>query len=777
MLHRRNPERLFISVRRGVARGVGARLSAANHLHPAIGTRRKPTRCRLAIDRRAALGQLEREKPAARRYGGSSARAKTIVVGGRVNLAELSPRVRRLIERAPDAATRRAQVEDEADKLRRREWWSAQWRAVDAAADVANNPDRYEAIEAGRAALADAGLFSKSTADRLPAFADRDAARRWAWHRRRALLTLFAEAGEPLALSAAYEEAARYLATFGIEAPKVSENASETGRGTLASCVRRVTSEKWLTRRGQTAANRAGEHRQIELGRVSKRKAHAVSDAAIAAVREARARSAAALEQMELVNEDTGEILSCAEVAARSISNPKIRRGELMTRIRGIEEISVARADRCLFVTWTLPSKYHARLAADGSPNPHHTPDLSPRHGQAALVKQWARVRAVLAKRDLTAYGFRSAEPHHDGCPHWHMWLFVAGGARALAFLRSAIRREALREDGNEPGARKRRVTFKTLDVRDGGGPAAYAAKYVSKYTDGGRADGGEIGHGQTVEADGTVTRHESAASMAERVVTWARLWGIRQFQFFGVYPVGVYREARRIREPLQGELALMEPARAAADAGQFGQFVPAAKRVGLQIATEPGPEAAGLDGGYCLLTEHGERKPARVNGIAAADLIKPPRRRRRPARVTLREAAPDPRKPRRPRPGAGLPAGAGVAQTARVLVVRLAITRPHRWRLCWSSAGARAGDDVARPDVSPPWTRGNNCNSPLPSPHDESANRSTSKQPGPAAEHRPPGSALGARRARGRGTPAGVGGPAGHRRDDGGRSGCSGGR
>lgn len=54
-------------------------------------------------------------------------------------------------------------------------------------------------------------------------------------------------------------------------------------------------------------------------------------------------------------------------------------------------------------------------------------------------------------------FGFRVAEPHHDGTPHWHILVFVKPEQRED--LRETFSFYALQVDGDETGAQKYRFT------------------------------------------------------------------------------------------------------------------------------------------------------------------------------------------------------------------------------------------------------------------------------------------------------------------------------
>ncbi len=252
-----------------------------------------------------------------------------------------------------------------------------------------------------------------------------------------------------------------------------------------------------------------------------------------------------------------GEQLPLLYLAEHSLANPALRRGEFMARINGFEQIAAGRGDVAEFITLTCPSRFHAELAAGGR-NPQYA-RATAREAQAWLCGAWARVRAALRRLSMLIYGVRVAEPHHDGCPHWHMVIFAR--AADVDRLRFIVRQYWLSDAGDEPGAADRRVTFATIDPAKGSA-TGYVAKYVAKNIDA----AGSIGEAISDETGAPVSQN------VERVPAWSATYGIRQFQQIGGPPVGLYREFRRLRNPLEDHD--LEAVRQAADAGRWADFV-----------------------------------------------------------------------------------------------------------------------------------------------------------------------------------------------------------
>lgn len=331
---------------------------------------------------------------------------------------------------------------------------------------------------------------------------------------------------------------------------------------------RRVVCPVWWRRALRRALARRTDAAMRAAALVKRSRASYCSQPALLRWRERQAENANLLAMLVAVPSSGGAPISLQELAQASTANPEIRRAELMTRVAGFERIAQARGDEGLFLTLTAPSRFH-RYSAGGSDNPKWSGE-SPADAQIYLRAVWARTRAALARQRLPIYGFRVAEPHHDGCPHWHMFVFAA--PEALASVEKTCRRYALQDSPGEPGAWKNRFAARRCDPAKGSA-AGYIAKYIAKNIDG-------------TGIDRDTETGEQAITSAGRVRAWASTWGIRQFQQIGGASVSVWRELRRLARqsvrPAQPEH--IEHTIAAADSGDWAEYTtrmggPVAKR------------------------------------------------------------------------------------------------------------------------------------------------------------------------------------------------------
>lgn len=346
-----------------------------------------------------------------------------------------------------------------------------------------------------------------------------------------------------------------YAKDVGIKIPE-----TETDAGLIA----RLSDEQFWRRSLRKKHGRTVEKVAIGLGIVNKYKDIYASDASCNRRKGQKTRNRQILESCLAVNE-LGQEYTLQELADLSVSNPVIRRGELMTRIAGFEDYARNNGFVGVFFTFTCPSRFHAVLSKTGKRNPKYD-GSTPRDAQQYLSKVWARIRAKLKRENLAIFGFRVCEPQQDGTPHWHLLLFVSESNSVR--LGTVCRDYCLRDSPEEQGAKKYRFDSKRIDWKKGTA-AGYIAKYIAKNIDGFGIDQDLFGN--------------DPIKAAQRVDAWASTWGIRQFQQIGGPRVGVWRELRRVKDEALPD-GLME-AHAAADAGNWRKYCEVMQQQSISVA------------------------------------------------------------------------------------------------------------------------------------------------------------------------------------------------
>lgn len=318
--------------------------------------------------------------------------------------------------------------------------------------------------------------------------------------------------------------------------------------------INRMSNASWW-RHALRKRFRTVEYAAIQVGAVHAKAGKYVSDKTMKRAIRDKQRIAELMESLVAVNQSTGEIIPMSEMVAGSLSNPANRRMAMMARIKGIEQHAASKGRVALFLTITCPSRMHARHHT-GAANERYD-STGPREAQAHLHWVWKTAMRKLMHCGVELSGLRVVEPHHDGCPHWHVLAFAA--PEHCAALIETVRDYALIDSPNEPGAEERRFKVERIDPARGSA-VGYIAKYVSKSIDGEGVDFDE-------ETDAT------GLDAALRIVAWARTWGIRQFQFFGVPPITPTREMYRLKNievPSRG----LKEAHKAAKANDYGTWL-----------------------------------------------------------------------------------------------------------------------------------------------------------------------------------------------------------
>ncbi len=392
--------------------------------------------------------------------------------------------------------------------------------------------------------------------------------------------------GEFRTLYAWYMHAGFISQQFNVTPPKWERVINKVfDKNDIAPAVIRMFTETWWRNRLRRIAAAWREHLHIAVGNVSKKRHAYASKNCVTDWREQKRRTREFLKGLDLEDED-GNRISLIEKYDGSVANPAIRRCELMTRIRGFENICNELGYVGEFYTLTAPSKYHATTKA-GYRNTKWK-GASPSDTQSYLTGLWARIRAKLHREEIRIFGIRVAEPHHDGTPHWHMLMFML--PEDVERVRLIIRDYAWEEDHNElrsDKAKKARFHAEAIDPEKGSA-TGYVAKYISKNIDGYALDG------ETDDESGELLKETAPA-----VSAWAARWHIRQFQFIGGAPVTVYRELRRLAdtETAHGLSVEFAAVHDAADAGDWAGYVnaqggPFVRRDDLQVRTLYEPRA-----------------------------------------------------------------------------------------------------------------------------------------------------------------------------------------
>ena len=339
-----------------------------------------------------------------------------------------------------------------------------------------------------------------------------------------------------------YTFLSRYVESYQIKPIELNKRIQISG------CLKRYADNRWWLRKFRQLITQANEKAALQLNFVnSKRQIYASNITTKNRIAQ-RLRNQELLSSSFIINEQ-GQRYSLQEISDLNVSNPKVRKDELICRARGFENLAKDLGHEALFITLTCPSKYHRAFSKSGSANPKWQ-GLMPDEANEYLNHQWQKARAEIKRQDITPYGFRVVEPQHDGTPHWHMLFFIEG--EKLQALQTIIRHYALEVDGDEKGASENRCDFKKINP-DEGSATGYILKYIVKNIDG--------------EGIGEDKFGNDSILVAQRIDAWASCWCIRQFQQIGGASVSVWRELRRLRTKfIDKKDALLEQARFAAD-------------------------------------------------------------------------------------------------------------------------------------------------------------------------------------------------------------------
>ncbi len=391
----------------------------------------------------------------------------------------------------------------------------------------------------------------------------------------------------------------------------------------------------WVRRRIRAVSARNLFDAAREHALISARLAAYTTDLSVARRAYRLARNDDTLDALVAHNEqDVFDAVSMKEAVDASVSNRTNRRAELMTRLAGFEKCAKEQRHVAIFLTFTCPSRFHS-VHRNGTTNQNWVEAGRPtvRAAQAWLVSQWNNIRKRADEAGIKPYGFRFAEPHHDGTPHWHAVFFMSL-KDTKAYLK-ICRDQMLADSGNEPGAKQHRFKVVFIDPRKGSA-CGYCSKYVAKNID-----------GYAVGKDHEAGKRAKAIDTAARVDAWKSDNRIRQFQQIGGPSVTAWREFRRLRSELDQENPMLkdltpeqhfalENVRKAADAGDWAAFCCAMGGVQVRRADQTVKVHYGIPQAMQMLcdedgvllrsprtkTQYGDKAALRAMGLMYCDVF-----------------------------------------------------------------------------------------------------------------------------------------------------------
>ncbi|WP_010453883.1 replication endonuclease, partial [Vibrio rotiferianus] len=153
--------------------------------------------------------------------------------------------------------------------------------------------------------------------------------------------------------------ASNLLAQVGLGLPPYLVKQAEKS-GDIEPLLKRVSCEIWLRRQLRRAYFSRVESVARDLQLVNTKENPYCSSHSVQVIKSRQFANEQALINTVAYNEDDPEIwFTLQELAAKSISNPMIRRAEMFVRLKAFDEIAVESKHAANFLTVTAPSRFH----------------------------------------------------------------------------------------------------------------------------------------------------------------------------------------------------------------------------------------------------------------------------------------------------------------------------------------------------------------------------------------------------------------------------------
>lgn len=285
--------------------------------------------------------------------------------------------------------------------------------------------------------------------------------------------------------------------------------------------INRYCCIKWWIRKLKTLYMQSKERIAHYLGMVNDRLDKYLTTENFKEIRENRLRNKAYFNSL-VATDDSGTSIDFSSVQSSSLSNPKNRRAEIITRLKGSEKYAEKYGYIADLITFTCPSRFHSSTVSNFRNKRYDNSSVI--EAKDYLNLQWKRLRSRLSKLKIDYYGFRVVEPHHDGTPHWHMVVFTKSAQHKM--LNNCLTNYIV---GSDPS--KEALLNISISDKKKGSVCGYLIKNIS----------------HEIDFSGKQNSAEASDEKLLRIYSWGSLWKLHQFEPFGGPKVSMWREARRI--------------------------------------------------------------------------------------------------------------------------------------------------------------------------------------------------------------------------------------
>ena len=338
-------------------------------------------------------------------------------------------------------------------------------------------------------------------------------------------------------LDALVAEGERILEMFCVVSPLKCYKTRANTRAEKADLIRKLSLSSFWIRRMRAYLERAREQLYRKASIISSSSDVYISKASSKIISMRNSRNLKALKK-RFIKSSSGDVVSLFDAYESSVSCPVNRFAELLARVKGVEEVQRrTESVSCVFITMTAPSRFHSmnkgRNGLGAFSNKRFDDSLTPADAMSYFNKCLSRIRANLIKQGIESACFKVVEPHHDGCPHVHLGVYVEDRDRKK--LIKIYESEAVKEDFEEI---KKDISPRFTAKKVSCSLSSYLFKYFLKNIE------------TKSELQKSVIDYESRGNCCDSAVSvsnWCSLWGIKQFSFIGCgASVGVYRQLAR---------------------------------------------------------------------------------------------------------------------------------------------------------------------------------------------------------------------------------------